>query len=120
MAVADADDVAVALGRSLSSSAEEGQIEWWLTGLELILAAEMGDLTVLDQAALLYVEVEAIAEKVRRQGTQESSITVSVDDGSVTRRYDNPVTADDITDQWWKLLGRASTKAKSMRVTGWC
>lgn len=119
MAVASADDVAVTLGRSLTS-AEEEQVEWWLTGLELVLTNRLGDLTALDQAALAFVEVEVIAQKVRRAGTLESSITVSVDDGSVTRRYDNPVADGDITAEWWALLGYRPTKARSMRLgSGW-
>src|SRR5690242_2622473 len=118
MAVASADDVATALGRPLSSSAEEEQVEWWLTGVELVLSQRLGDLTALDQDALLFVEAEAAAAKVRRHGTLESSISVSVDDATVTRRYENPVTDDDIADIWWLLLGLPKPKAKSMRMTG--
>jgi hypothetical protein len=118
MAVAIADDVATALGRPLASSAEELQVEWWLDGVELAIASQLGDVSLLDQATLVYVEAEAVAAKARRHGTLESSVTVSVDDASVTRRYENPVTDADITDQWWALLGSPRRRAISMQVTG--
>lgn len=106
MAVATSDDVAVALGRPISTSgtpSEEDQVNYWLDGIELLIRSRLGDVSLLDQDVLKYVEVEAAAEKARRNGRAESSITVSVDDGSVTRRYDT-VSADDITGAWWNLL----------------
>ena len=103
MAVATVDDVAVSLGRPIATSAETEQVEWWLTGVELFIAARLGSLATLDQAALRYVEAEAVAAKVRRTGT-ESSVSVAVDDATVTRRWENPVGADDITAEWWRLL----------------
>lgn len=104
MAVATFEDVAVALGRPISEQAEQDQVEWWLRGAEMVIRGRLGDVALLDQEALLYVEGEAVADKVRRGARTESSITVAVDDGSVTRHYDSPMTADDITDQWWNLL----------------
>lgn len=109
MAVATYVDVEVALGRPISTVAERAQVEWWLTGVEMVIRARLGDIALLDQEIVKYVEVEAVAAKVRRHGTAESSITVSVDDGSVTRRYENPVDAADITGAWWELLAPLST-----------
>lgn len=103
MAVATYTDVGVALRRTISDTAEQAQIEHWLTGAEMAVRSRLGDPALLDQAVLKYVEAEAVAEKVRRAGREESSITVSVDDGSVTRRYD-PMGADDINDSLWSLL----------------
>lgn len=103
MAVATYEDVAVALGRPISTEAEQAQVEWWLTGIEIIIEARLGDLAELDQDVLKYVEVEAAVTKIQRSGREESSITVTVDDGNVTRRYEN-VTVGDITDDWWNLL----------------
>lgn len=105
MAVATYEDVAVALGRPISSEPEQEQVEWWLNGVELFITAKLGDVAELDQAAVKYVEVEAVVAKIRRGALAgASSITVNVDDAGVTRRYDNPVSADDITDEWWGLL----------------
>lgn len=110
------EDVGIALGRPITDTAEQQQINYWLTGIELTIKARYRDLSQLDQAALKYVETEAVAAKVRRHGTRESSITVSVDDGSVTRRYDTPATAEDITDEWWNLLTPA-VEAASFTVS---
>lgn len=121
MSVAAWQEVAVALGRPSSdfTDDQQEQIEWWLDGVELIISRRLGDVSALDQAVLKLVEVEVVADKVRRAGTEESSITVSIDDGSVTRRYDNAVVDDDITDRWWDLLtGRRKPKATSMGVSG--
>lgn len=104
MAVATYQDVAVAIARPISTEAEQAQVTYWLNGVELYIKARFGDLSILDQDALTYVETEAVAAKVNRHGTRESSITVSVDDANVTRRYENPVTAGDISDEWWDLL----------------
>jgi hypothetical protein len=111
VAVATYDDVAVALGRAISTDAEQGQVEWWLNGVELFITARLGDVGDLDQTVVKYVEVEAVVAKINRAGRGESSITVSVDDGAVTRRYDNAVTASDITDEWWQLLDPDSNTA---------
>ncbi|GAB2970261.1 hypothetical protein [Nocardioides montaniterrae] len=103
MPVATESDVETALGRPLLA-AEATQANWWLVGIELAIVHRLGDVSALNQDAVKYVEAEAVAEKLRRRGTNESSITVAVDDGSVTRRFDNPSSADDITDEWWSLL----------------
>lgn len=108
MAVATYDDVAVSLGRPISTGSEMDQVEWWLTNVEMLVRVRLGDLLLLDQEVLKYVEVEAVAAKVRRQGTTEESISVAVDDGTVTRRYRDPVTATDITNDWWNLLDPSS------------
>lgn len=113
MAVATYADVSVALGRPISDAAEQAQVTWWLDGVELFITARLGDVSLLDQTTLKYVEVEAVVAKVQRAGRAESSITVSVDDGSVTRRYDNAVTASDITDEWWHLLDPDSNTASA-------
>jgi hypothetical protein len=105
VAVATYEDVEVALGRPISTEAEQNQVEWWLSGVELFITAKLGDVADLDEAAVKYVEVEAVVAKIRRGALAgASSITVNVDDGGVTRRYENPVSADDITDEWWGLL----------------
>lgn len=116
MAVATYADVAVALGRPISTEAEQGQVEWWLNGVELFIAARLGPVDQLSETLVKYVEVEAVVAKIQRHGTRESSITVAVDDGSVTRRYENAVTASDISDEWWNLLDPdANSASRSIR-----
>lgn len=111
MAVATWQEVAVALGRPSSdfNADQQAQITWWLAGIELLIKSRLGAIADLDQETVEQVEVEAVAEKVRRAGRSESSITVAVDDGSVTRRYENRVTADDITPDMWGLFGSGYT-----------
>jgi hypothetical protein len=104
VAVATYEDVAVALGRPISTEVEQAQVEWWLTGIEHVIFARLGDLAELDQNVLLYVEVEAAVAKIHRAGRSESSVTVAVDDGSVTRRYENSISAQDVSDLLWDLL----------------
>ena len=111
MAVATYTDVGVALRRTISDSAEQAQIEHWLTGAEMAIQSRLGDVTLLDQAVLKYVETEAVAEKVRRAGRDEESITVSVDDGSVTRRYATGMSVDDIAGDMWSLLSPARSSS---------
>jgi hypothetical protein len=116
MAVATYTDVAVALGRAISTPTEQAQVEWWLTGVELVIGNRLGDITLLNQDVLQYVEVESVVAKVQRHGQSESSITVAVDDGSVTRRYENSVSAGDILDEWWQMLDPdSSTSSASIR-----
>lgn len=107
MAVATYEDVAVAIGRPISTDAEQEQVEWWLSGVELFITARLGAVVDLTEDVVKYVEVEAVAAKLQRAGRAESSVTVSVDDGTVTRRYES-VSADDITDAWWNLLDPSS------------
>lgn len=118
MAVATYTDVGVALRRTISDAAEQAQITWWLNGAELLLKSRLGNVALLDQAVVKHVEVETVAEKVRRAGRDESSITVSVDDGSVTRRYESRLTAEDITADLWDLFGsRYTGSAYTIRVS---
>jgi hypothetical protein len=112
VATATYEDVGVALRRTISDTAEQAQIEHWLTGAEMAIRSRLGDPALLDQDVLKYVETEAVAEKVRRAGRDESSITVSIDDGSVTRRYEGAaMSIDDISADYWSLLSpkRASS-----------
>lgn len=111
MAAATHSDVGVALRRTISDEAEQAQIEHWLTGAEMAIRSRLGDLALLDQDVLKYVEAEAVAEKVRRSGREESSITVTLNDGSgVTRRYEG-MGADDIATELWSLLSPAGSSS---------
>lgn len=108
MAVATYEDVAVAIGRPISSEAERAQVGYWLNGVELYIKARFGDVTALDQDSVKFVETEAVVAKMGRLASRETSITVAVDDSNVTRRFENAVSASDITDEWWDLLEPAA------------
>lgn len=130
MAAATWQDVAVALGRPASdfSADQQAQITYWLNGIELIIGSRFGGLSSLDPDVLKYVETEAVAAKVPPAGATDgaTSITVGVDDGNVTRRWERKaVAAGDITDEWWEMLAPAresrafSTRPGSTRDYCW-
>ena len=120
MALPTYSDVETALGRPGSlTRAQQDQVTWWLGGIELLIRNRFGAIEVLDSEAVRYVEAEAAAEKARRAGQSETSITVSVDDGTVTRRWESPVSASDITEEWWDLLApKRASSAYSTRPAG--
>ena len=107
MAVATWQDVAVAIGRPSTeiTDGQQAQISYWLNGAELVIKSRLGDVADLDEDTVKYVETEVVAEKLRRSLREESSITVAVDDGSVTRRYENRITDADFTSDLWSLFG---------------
>lgn len=105
MAVATYEDVAVALGRPISDPAEQAQVTYWLDGIEMVIVSRLGPVSELDQDILRFVETEAVAARVRRYSEGgASSITVAVDDGTVTRRYEGAISSGDITAEWWDML----------------
>lgn len=104
MAVATYTDVGVALGRAISTQDEQDQIEYWLDGIELLIGSRLGDVGDLDQDMLKFVETEAVVARVNRAAfAGTTSISVAVDDGTVTRRMEG-VSASDVTDDWYRLL----------------
>jgi hypothetical protein len=115
MAVLPAD-IAGTLGRPAPAdgSALFTQWELWIGDARRIIKARLGDLDALDQEDLDFVVREAVAEKVRH-GDGSTSETVTVDDGTVTKRWENGVTSQiDILDAWWALLTPATmTPARS-------
>jgi hypothetical protein len=121
MAVATWQEVAVALGRPSDSlnADQQAQITYWLNGVELLIKSRLGPIADLDQDIVEYVETEAVAEKARPYITAggATSVTVTADDGTVTRRYER-VTVDDVTDDLWALFGSGFTaSAYTVAVT---
>ena len=98
------DDVATSLGRPLSGSTEEAQINMWIADARTLIRARLGDLDALDQDVLDYVVREAVVARASRP--RASSRTVSVDDASVTERFDTAEVS--ISDEWWDLLSPAT------------
>lgn len=120
MALATWQDVAVAIGRPSSdlNAEQQAQITYWLNGAELVIKSRLGAIADLDANTVKYVETEVVAEKLRRSLREESSITVAVDDGSVTRRYENRITSEDFAADLWSLFGSGlGATAYSIAVT---
>lgn len=99
MAVATHEDVAVAIGRPISDSNEQAQVEYWLDAAELVITARLGDVALLDQGALRYVETEAAAAKLLNPSGLQSE---TIDD--YTYRYGPETRRVTILDEWWGLL----------------
>lgn len=101
MSVAVVSDVAVTLGRPITSQTEVDQVSQWLDDAEMQIRLRLGDVSLLDQQALVYVEKEAVALKVLNpEGKQSEGI-----DDYTYRRFDaNARGQVFITDDWWELL----------------
>ena len=114
MAVASVDDVSVSLGRPITEGSEVAQVSQWLEDAELQIRLRLGPVETLDQAALAFVEREAVVARVRNpEGYQYEAI----DD----YRYGMPAESRRITilDEWWDMLEPAgSSTAFSIRAGG--
>ena len=99
MAAATSQDVAVAIGRPISSSDELAQVDYWLDSAELLISARLGDVTLLDQSVLRYVETEAVAVRMQNPNGYQSE---SIDD--YTYRYGSTSNRIEILDIWWHML----------------
>jgi hypothetical protein len=99
MAVATADDVAVALGRPITIQDERNQVEWWISSAELQIRTRLGDLTLLDQDVLFFVVVEAVAAKAQNP---DGAASETVDDYT----YRMPAESRRVTilNEWWAML----------------
>ncbi len=97
-------DVAASLGRPLTVS-EEQQAALWITDAYLLISVRFGDAYAdLDSSLVDYVVRESVAGRLRGAAPGDmSSITVAVDDGNVTRRWENKTGGDSATD--WLLDG---------------
>ena len=109
MAVASVDDVATSLGRPISGL-EESQVEMWLDDAERQIRKRLGDVSLLDQDDLAYVEREAVILKIKRPDPATQT-TVAVDDASVTKRYERDTGQITILDEWWSLLSPTEDSA---------
>lgn len=99
MAVATYSDVAVAIGRSISDAAEQARVTYWLNAAELQIKARLGDVALLDQDTLKFVETEAVAARLLNpEGYQYEAI----DD----YRYGLPSESRQVTilPEWWSML----------------
>ena len=105
MAVATVEGVSTSLGRPISDDPEYAQVLQWLNDAELQIRLRLGDVNLLDQEVLEYVEREAVILKIRNP------------DGHANERIDDfsfglsPAQAAGhvlITPEWWGLLSPTS------------
>ena len=109
--------IAVALGVTApaSDSAQYAQWSMWIDDALMLIEARLGDPALLDQAKLDYVVREAVASLARRPD-DATQVSVSIDDGSVSRTYRSGTGRVTILDEWWLLLAPASTAGRAFSV----
>lgn len=98
MTYAIPDDVAVELGRSASSLTDQERAQWqaWLSRVERSIgrAFKRGGFDLNEQisfgevlsADVVDVEIAAVIRKIQNPTWGESSVSTTIDDGSITRR----------------------------------
>lgn len=110
-------DIAVALGRTAPAlgSTEHDQWAMWVADALMLIAARLGDVSLLDQDRLDYVVREAVVAQVRRPD-DVTSVDVAVDDGRVSKRYSSGSGRVTIRDEWWALLSPESSGRRAFEV----
>lgn len=99
MATATYDNVAVAIGRPITDALEQAQVTYWLDSAEMLVTARLGNVALLDQARLVYVETEAVVSRLRNPEGYQSE---SIDD--YTYKFGVDSRRVTILDEWWALL----------------
>lgn len=101
MAVIDYTVVETAIGRPISDSDEQNQVEQWIADVEMLIAARLGVVSALDQTLLAYVEREAVVARMRYREDRNSQRSTASDDDTDTgyEHYFLRVLAP-----WWALL----------------
>jgi hypothetical protein len=128
MAFATASDVETELGRPAISDAESAQWQAWLDRVERTIRRrftrsgyDLDAQTALDQPTaqdVIDVQVARVVDKINNPNTRQSSTTRSVDEASVTTRYESVTSGDPLDptdDEWDALLPRAESNAFSTR-----
>lgn len=114
MAYANVSDVATRLGRPISDAAEVAQVNAWLADVEAQIVARFRrvGLVLADQiaagdpplAVVVAIEASAVVRRVQNPTPGRTSRTESIDDGSVTDRWESSSDPWAITDSEWEML----------------
>ena len=103
MSIITPQGVADAMGATLTPETPK-QYAFWIAGAERIIQLRLGDLDRLDQDDLAYVITEAVILRAGRPADGATSWSVSVDDGTTSRKWDAGHRGIVILDEWWDLL----------------
>lgn len=125
MAYADVDDVAVRLGRAVSDTAEEDQIETWIGDASRLIARRIPDLAIRIAEGLVtaedvaMVEAQAVVRKVKNPDGKQNE---RIDDYSYGLVEDASKAELFITDDEWAILlgtAHSGSGAFTIRPAGW-
>lgn len=108
--------ITVDLRRPLTT-AEAAAVAQWAEDAQTRIRLRFGltDLSSLDQAAVEYVIRMAVVDLLRRPDNA-MEVSVRVDDGATTRRYESGTGQVHIRDEWWALLTPASTSSGAWSI----
>lgn len=126
MTYATVQDVSDRLGRAISEPAEVTQVNAWLADVESIIEERFAraGLVLSEQvavsnpslASVVRVESDAVIRRIYQPLPGRTSTTRSVDDASVTDRWEGSGTYDWLTDgEWSDLLPSVTAGAFSTR-----
>lgn len=108
MAASIYDKIAVELGQAVpdSTSPEGKQWEQWVEDATMLITdrAEKLNLEPPTQAKIDYVVRQSVVAHIKKPD-DATEVTVSVDDGSSSRRYQSSKGRVTIDDEWWGFLG---------------
>ncbi|WP_330473824.1 hypothetical protein [Terrabacter sp. C0L_2] len=97
------DSVAVELGRPTPlSESDSARFQSWIDQA-LYLIGRRYSIDALNSADVDYVVLMAVAEHARHADSAKK-VTVSVDDGNVSKEYDTPSSRVSIWDDLWDVL----------------
>lgn len=117
MSVITYQDVETAVGRPMSDQDEQEQVTQWISDVEMLIGARLGDLTELDQPLLAYVEREVVIARMRYRRDRNSQRSTSSEDDVDTGQEHYFLR---VLNQWWALLSpetRAGFGTGSVRLT---
>jgi len=126
MSYATITNVTERLGRPISDPLEVAQVNAWLTDIEDRIVARFlrSGLVLADQIALgdptlatvVRVESDVVIRRIYQPQPGRTSVTRSVDDASVTDRWEGQTADAGLTvSEWSDLLPRVSSGAFSTR-----
>lgn len=112
------ENIAVALGVTAPDPGSPQHEQWamWIADAQMLIATRAEQLDVTPDAAKVdYVVREAVVAQVRRPD-DATQVSVSVDDGSVSRTYRSGTGRVGILDDWWALLGLAGSRGRAFEL----
>lgn len=111
--------IATALGLTAPSSTQEAQWQIWIGDATRAIVRRAERLSIdfatLNSEDVDYVVREAVIAHIRNPD-DATQVSVSVDDGSVSRSYRSSHGRVTILDDWWELLGLVGVKGSAYSV----